>query len=275
MKRLLFVILKSVCFFAAWLILVLLVTLPPYQNIVFIKNNPAVFRFILELGPCLAVIIPTILFIKIIDKNKIVIGTYKNVGKDIIIGLVTGIIWICLPVGILYFMGILHFEKYEKVTYSALWIISAIINIIMQEYLVRGYLFSLIKTNYNTIAASIVTTIIFVLMHGITDPISMLNVLTMSIFVTLLLVYTGNLIATILAHGIWNIIGSLLGCVALGSDYPVLINSTLAGNILLTGGEHKMEGTIIVFAINCIGIIIVWLMIYKRTHNRRLGYESQ
>jgi membrane protease YdiL (CAAX protease family) len=275
MKKLLFVVLKSVCFFAVWLIFAFLTTLPPFQNITFIKNNPSVYRLLLELGPLLAVIISTVLFTKLIDKDKIKIGTYKHIGNNIIVGIVAGIIWICLPVTILYFTGILQFGQLQKINHLAIWIIASIINTVMQEYLVRGYLFSLIKSQYNAIAATIVTTLIFVLVHGISSPISILNVLTMSIFVTLLLILTDNLIATIIAHGIWNVLGSLLGCVSLADDYPMLFNSTLTGNGILTGGDQKIEGSIIVLVVNSIGIVIILFTLYKKRHHGRTSYENQ
>lgn len=36
----------------------------------------------------------------------------------------------------------------------------------MQELMVRGYLFSLVETNYNKEIATITTTLLFVFMHG-------------------------------------------------------------------------------------------------------------
>ena len=43
-----------------------------------------------------------------------------------------------------------------------LWILSAFINTIMQEMLVRGYLYQMIKRNYNVVAATVVSTMLII-----------------------------------------------------------------------------------------------------------------
>ena len=147
------------------------------------------------------------------------------------------------------------------------WIIAAFINVVMQEYLIRGYIFQIFKCSYNTIVAMIVSTLILTALHGgafEVGIIAVLNVLTMSIFVSLLLIYTNALIAPIIVHFIWNAVGCLyLGGVSLAEDYPSLWNCTFTGNKLLTGGIAKIEGSVIVLTMNIIMIIIVGVMIYR------------
>ncbi|WP_243122859.1 CPBP family glutamic-type intramembrane protease [Haloimpatiens lingqiaonensis] len=112
-----------------------------------------------------------------------------------------------------------------------------------------------------------VSTLIFTTLHGgafEVGIIAVLNVLTMSIFVSLLLVYTNALIAPIIVHFIWNAVGCLyLGGVSLADDYPNLWNCTFTGSKLITGGIAKIEGSIIVLAMNIIMIIIVGVMISR------------
>jgi hypothetical protein len=109
------------------------------------------------------------------------------------------------------------------------------------------------KKEYNSLTATIITTLLFTLLHGgafNAGIIAVINVITMSVFMSLLLVYTNTLIAPIMVHGIWNIIGSLMGYVSLAEDYPVLINSIIIGNKTITGGEYKLEGSVIVLILN-------------------------
>lgn len=148
-----------------------------------------------------------------------------------------------------------------------IWLIAAFINVVMQEYLVRGYIFQIFKSNYNSIVAIAVSTFIFTALHGgafKVGIIAVLNVLTMSIFASLLLIYTNALIAPIIVHFILNAVGCLyLGVVSLVDDYPNLRNCTFTGSKLLTGGIDKIEGSIIVLAMNIIMIIIVGIMIFR------------
>lgn len=84
-----------------------------------------------------------------------------------------------------------------------LWILSVFINTIMQELLVRGYLFQMLKANYNVIVATIITTALFTFMHGgafAAGIVPVLNVLTMSLLMTIVLEYTQSLLAPIMMH---------------------------------------------------------------------------
>ena len=65
--------------------------------------------------------------------------------------------------------------------------VSAFLNTVMQEMLVRGYLYQMLKSNYNTVAAVIVSTGLFTFAHGgafEAGILPVLNVITMSLFVT-------------------------------------------------------------------------------------------
>ena len=46
-----------------------------------------------------------------------------------------------------------------------LWLLSALLNTIMQEMLIRGYLYQMIKSSCNIVAAVIVSTGLFTLAH--------------------------------------------------------------------------------------------------------------
>lgn len=145
----------------------------------------------------------------------------------------------------------------------------------MQEMLVRGYLYQMIKRNYNVVAATVVSTILFTFAHGgafEAGTLPVLNVLTMSLFMTAVLEYTNSLIAPIIVHFLWNSVGAIiLGGVSLAEDYPHLFNMTFGGNQLLSGGIYKIEGSVVVFVLNVI-MIIGFIMAKKR---RILHKKSQ
>lgn len=78
---------------------------------------------------------------------------------------------------------------------------------------------------------------------------------------TIVLEYTQSLIAPIFMHFIWNSVGAvILGGVLLADDYPHLYLAEYTGNVLLSGGAPKMEGSVIVFILNI--IIILGFEIY-------------
>jgi membrane protease YdiL (CAAX protease family) len=95
--------------------------------------------------------------------------------------------------------------------------------------------------------------------------IAVLNVITMSVFVSLLLIHTESLLAPIIAHFIWNSIGRLVfGVVSMADDYPSMWNCNISGNILISGGEYKIEGSIVVLAANLILIALMTFLLKRR-----------
>lgn len=53
-------------------------------------------------------------------------------------GGVTGIVWLGIPVLIMLVAGIIRFEGKNSVPMFSVWLVSAFLNVIMQEFLVRG-----------------------------------------------------------------------------------------------------------------------------------------
>lgn len=135
----------------------------------------------------------------------------------------------------------------------------------MQELLVRGYLYQMLKQKHNIVVAAAVTTALFTALHGgafEAGVIPVLNVLTMSLLMTVVLEYSGSIIAPVIMHFLWNGIGALvLDGVSLADDYPNMLITTFAGNEILSGGICKMEGSIIVLFVN---VILTALFMLKK-----------
>ena len=119
----------------------------------------------------------------------------------------------------------------------------------------------------NLIAATVVTTGIFTAMHGgafEAGLIPVLNVVTMSLLMAVVLEYTGSIIEPVIMHGIWNSVGAIiLGGVSLAEDYPHLYNVIFSGNDILSGGVCKIEGSVIVLAVNIL-LICAFILLKKK-----------
>ncbi|MDO5755617.1 MAG: CPBP family intramembrane metalloprotease [Tissierellia bacterium] len=117
------------------------------------------------------------------------------------------------------------------------------------------------------IIAVVVSTFFFTILHGgafEAGLIPVLNVITMSLFMTILLEYTQSLWTPIIVHYVWNAIGGLvLGGVSLADDYINIYQMNLHGNDLITGGIVKIEGSIIVLGLN----LVLMLFFYRKTKN--------
>ncbi len=230
------------------------------------SDNPAVWRLGAELFPLLWCAAFTVVF-WLVDKRETPIPIVKNMGKSVLIGTLLGVLWIGICAGILLLVGTESIAGKNNVELLQLWILSAFLNTITQELLVRGYIYQVIKKEYSVIPATIVTTMLFTFFHGgafEAGIIPVLNVITMSLFVTALYEYSQNLFAPIIAHALWNIIGAIiLGGVSLADDYPHVLNMISGGNSIISGGEYIIEGSVVVLVVN-VALMSLFIILAKK-----------
>lgn len=204
MKKLLIVSLKSILFFVVWSVCVSLIPIPDIKSDV-------VWRFFAELIPFLVIAVLTFVFWWT-KKRKNQLHLINNPAHSSILGIIYGLIWLGSPAGILLLTGSVHIESNTYISMLWLWILSAFINTVMQKMLVRGDLYQMIKKEYNLAATVIVSTLLSTFAHGGTFEaglLPVLNVLTMSLFMTAVLEYTDSLITPVIIHFLWNGIGPL------------------------------------------------------------------
>ena len=258
MKKVVVSILKIIIFFIGWAVLAGIIEVP--------IEDPAIWRFFAELIPFLVMVVFTVIFL-LIEKKQIKIPIFHKWIKGTAVGLFIGALWIAISTLLIMMFGGITFAGKNHVDCLWLWIISAFINVIMQELLVRGYIYQLLKEKFNLSVAVIVTTAPFTLMHGgafSAGPISVINVITMCLFTTALYEAEETILAPIMAHAVWNIVGSLfLGCVSLAEDYPNLLNAEPLGYTLISGGEYLVESSVIVTVINFL-LFLFFLIIYMK-----------
>lgn len=264
MKKVLSVSIKTIIFFVGWAICVSVIPIPDTASAV-------IWRFWAELIPLLSVIAITLIF-WLADQKKIRLHLTGKPVYNIILGGVTGTIWLGASVGILSILGVVQIEGKNQIAMLWLWLLAAFLNTVMQEMLVRGYLYQMIKSNGSIAAAIIVSTGLFTFAHGgafEAGILPVLNVITMSLFMTAVLEYTGSLIAPIMIHFLWNGVGAIiLGGVSLAEDYPHLFDMTIHGNPILSGGSCKIEGSIIVLFMN-LAFLIGFVAAKKRKDRNR------
>ena len=269
MKKHLVVAGKAIGFVLTWVVLLLF--MDPLRSD-FLPDNAALSRLLWELMPLVIVLLVTFIFLRVVEKNKIKISFLNDPLKNITLGLALGLIWITGSIAILYLFGSFQLGAKNEIPYLTLWFLAVLFNAAMQEYLVRGYLFSLLRENYNAVLAITVTTILFTVIHigafGF-GFISVLNVVAMSVFISLLLIYADSLLAPIIVHFVWNGVGRLVfGATSLADYYPNVWDSFLTGNKLLSGGSAKIEGSIVVFSANLILIALMLFLIKKQRRER-------
>ena len=261
MKKTTITIAKFLEFLLGWAILTSILPLSS-------SENPAIWRLWAEIMPLLAMIVFTLIF-WLTEKKNVRLYLFDNPVKGAALGIITGIVWLAVPVLVMYIAKIIHYDGNNSINLFPVWMLAAFLNVIMQELLVRGYLYQMIKQKHNIAAAAIVTTALFTVLHGgafEAGIVPVLNVLTMSLLMTVVLEYSSSIIAPTIMHFLWNGIGALvLGGVSLADDYPNLLITTFTGNEILSGGVCKIEGSIIVLFIN---VILIALFMFLKRHDK-------
>lgn len=103
MKKTLGSIIKFVGFFLGWVILSAILPLSS-------SENPAIWRLWAEIPPLLAILVFTYVF-WFIEKKTVKLHLFDNPLKGIIVGGVTGIVWLGIPVLVMFVTGIIRFER--------------------------------------------------------------------------------------------------------------------------------------------------------------------
>lgn len=259
MKTLIKIAFKLLIFFVSWITISVLIPIPEGISDVW-------WRFIAELVPFLAIVILTYVFNKL-EKNSLSILKFEKPIKQTLSGILLGLLWFFIPFLLLNSLGYLEITDKNYINMLSIWIVSAFINTIMQELLARGYIYQLLKKEYNIMIATIVSTLLFTFMHGgafEAGPIAVINVLTMSLLMTIILEYTNSLLIPIIMHFIWNVMGGIIfGTVSLAEDYPNLCDIKITGSPIISGGIFKMEGSMFVFIINII-MIVIFYKLYRK-----------
>ena len=195
LKKIAITAIKFIGFFLGWAILTSLLPLP-------YSEKPAMWRLWAEITPLFGMIAFTLIF-WLIEKKSVKLHLFDNPIKGAVLGVIAGIVWLVVPVCVMYMAKIIHFDGTNSIYLFSIWMLAAFLNVIMQELLVRGYLYQMIKQNHNIVAAVIVTTILFTALHGgafEAGIIPVLNVFTMSLLMTAVLEYSGSIIAPTIMH---------------------------------------------------------------------------
>lgn len=97
MKKVGITIIKVIGFFLGWAILVSILPLSS-------SEEPAIWRLWAEIMPLLAIIVCTLVF-WLIERKNIKLHLFENPFKGILLGAVTGVVWLAIPVLIMLYDG--------------------------------------------------------------------------------------------------------------------------------------------------------------------------
>lgn len=265
MKNLIINIYKTLFFFD--LAIVVAYLLPD------IKTGNAALLNLWREGISLAVmLIFTVFFARVVEQRRLRVCNFKNKLRHYCIGMLVGVIPIAVTVLPLWLFQSFRISGTNKPAGIVLWLASLLCNAAANELLLRGYLYRLYRKYYSLPVVTVVISLLFISLninifsHG---AVYAVNMLLMNAVLCLVAEYSYSLLAPITAHFIYNVIsGLLLGSFSVSPDYPAVFITEFSGKPLLSGGEMKLEGSIIMLAANLALFAFFAVRLYKRERGK-------
>ncbi|MEM7033519.1 MAG: CPBP family intramembrane glutamic endopeptidase [Chloroflexota bacterium] len=139
-----------------------------------------------------------------------------------------------------------------------------------EEFIFRGWIFPVISARYSLWLGILLSSLLFAVAHSLNPNIGWLAVLNLFLFGVFTALYALNeesIWGVCGIHAVWNWVqGNLLGLEVSGSrpgDVSLFVIKE-TGADMLTGGAFGPEGGLMVTAVLGIGIIVVFLVAYRK-----------
>ncbi len=255
-------------FFAAWVALLGLSGSPTAALVSATHATPAVARLIYEVMPLLTVLIPTVACGLVFRRYARIPALVRprREGVDTAIGMGLGLGLSAACTGLLWALGNLGISGVSMWDGSLpIWTLALALNAAFQEYLVHGWGFDVLVRGHGPVSAVAVTTVLFAFLHPgafMAGPMAVACIAAFGALLAVLRLVTGGLLAPILAHAIWNILGGIgLGLVTLADDYPHVLNATLDGGPL-SAASMGLEGSLVTLLV-VLAALAVLALIYR------------
>ncbi|KPK84936.1 MAG: hypothetical protein AMS27_08700 [Bacteroides sp. SM23_62_1] len=192
----------------------------------------------------------------------------KNAFKKYLAGLLTGFMMMSGVIGLMYIFGSVNNIKSmvsdgsDNTGIVLLFLIAYIIQGANEEIISRGWQFQVLGARYKPWIGALVSSTIFVLLHGLNNGISIIAVLNLFLFSFLLILFVlrdNSIWAACGWHSSWNwTMENIFGMNVSGTEGVVsLLNFSVKGPDFLTGGDFGPEGSIFTTFIFLIGILIL------------------
>ncbi|QGM80342.1 CPBP family intramembrane glutamic endopeptidase [Otariodibacter oris] len=217
----------------------------------------------------------SLLVIRFMGKVKLsTLGlTTNKLVKNILIGIFGGFLAITVVTLLIAALGGIDLIFNFKPEYLGTLILGVIFFAFQgtfEELIYRGYLMPYFSKAMKQFWAIIITSILFMLMHGLNPNMTALpviNLMLASVVFSLIYVLSGNLLLVGFAHGTWNYLqGFFYGSEVSGNHIQESVFTAIAqpNKDLISGGGFGFEGGIITSLLGVILIILLGVAIKKK-----------
>lgn len=263
MKNLIISIFKTFLFFDLSLIVINIIPEVSGES----AGVSALLNAIIGLSVVLAL---TLVFLLFVEKRKISVPFKKPISgvfKGIFFGTFPPVIVLAFAA----FFNKFKFTPENDIKKIGLWWLVLLVNCIMTELLLRGYLFSLYKKHFGLTFSVIATTLLFCsldlsIFSG--SKIYIANIILFNILLCFILNSSKSILAPVIARFTFLAINTiLLGCKYPLGGYTSVYKITFSGNILLNGGKYGIMGSVLMLIILSVICLIFMYKAYNVSEN--------
>jgi uncharacterized protein len=206
----------------------------------------------------------------------------ENALKKIVFGFLFGITMFSVAILFLYLFNDVavdssskSYHGFEMLLPTLLILTSYLVQGSTEEIVFRGWLLPIIGIKLNPWIAILISSILFALLHGLNDNITILalvNLLLFGIFISLFALRQGSIWGVCAWHAIWNWLqGNFYGLEVSGNQENItVIDLKETGSDWITGGKFGPEGGFIVTIILLLGIAILFIIKNKSSNNQKI-----
>jgi membrane protease YdiL (CAAX protease family) len=260
--KLLKTIVKIVIFMGVWVTVFYTTTAFAIPWLEYREAPPAV----LELGRGALALVSAVVIIRleilILDDRKGFPKIVKRPGRDVLLGLFVGAFWVGTTFLLFSVTDSIFPGEKSWPDFIYLWVLAVLCNVLTQELILRGYVYTAVARSYGTAAAIAVSSLVSLLVQGdafVNGAVAVIFTVSAAALYGVMRHYTGGMLAPFIAHLIWNLTGGLvLGLVDLGAQYPRMVEGDRAGADVISGGSAGFEGSVlsIIFCLLMIDFVI-------------------
>ena len=211
----------------------------------------------------LSVMLCVWLFIRFIDRKPLEsIGLrIKGYEKDLKMGLALGAGLIAIGFLILFILGYLSVDGFSfPVGTLILYFLLFVVVSFHEEIMMRGYVLNNLMQSMNRYVALSISSVIFMSIHLLNPNVNFLSVVNLflaGIVLGIYYIHKPNLWLPIGMHLTWNFFqGPIFGFEVSGIETKSIINQSVRGNEIITGGAFGFEGSILAT------ILIITIIVY-------------
>ncbi len=203
-------------------------------------------------------------FVRLIERRRVTELSLPHAPRELTGGILLGTALFSSTIAILWVLGYYHVSAFNEWQVVIDWLIIGIISGVLEEILVRGILFRIMEEFLGTWISLVISALIFGALH-LSNPNATLwagfaIAIEAGVLLAATFVYTRRLWIPIGIHFAWNFVqGGIFGVAVSGIEAKGLLQGTLAGPVLLSGGEFGAEASIFAVLV-CLsaGIYFVW-----------------